>query len=145
MARLAELCERRDQTQQSIRAVLSVAQQDDGFLAAELKRLKGELRVLERSIRQLESASQPGAPLELGRVTDALQCIDPIWDVLYPEEQHRVLELLVERIKVLQDHVEVRLRCNGIEQIVAELRPAARAEMSAQRRPARTCCRSIPA
>ena len=72
----------------------------------------------------------PGAPLELGRVTDALQCIDPVWDVLYPEEQRRVLELLVERIKVLQDHVEVRLHCNGIEQIVAELRPAARAEVS---------------
>ena len=44
VARLAELCERRDQTQQSNAAVLSVAEQDDGFLAAELKRLKGELR-----------------------------------------------------------------------------------------------------
>lgn len=130
VARLAGLCERRDQTQQSIRAVLGVAQQDDGFLAAELKRLQGELRALERSIRQLESAAQPGAPLDLGRVTDVLQCIDPIWDVLYPEEQRRVLELLVERITVVQDRVDVRLRCNGIEQIVAELRPAAKGEMS---------------
>ena len=41
-----------------------------------------------------------------------------------------MLELLVERIKVLQDHVEVRLHCNGIEQIVAELRSAAKAEIS---------------
>jgi hypothetical protein len=67
--------------------------------------------------------------LDLGRVTD-VSCIDPMWDVLYPEQQRRVLELLVERIKVLQDHVEVRLRCNGIEQIVADRRLAESAEMS---------------
>jgi hypothetical protein len=123
VARLAELCTRRDQTQQSIRAALSVTQPNDRFMAGELKRLKGELAALERSIRQFESESTQGEPLELSRVTDALQRIDPVWDVLYPEEQRRVLELLVERIRVFQDHVEVRFRCNGIEQIVEELCP----------------------
>ncbi len=60
-------------------------------------------------------------PVELSRITDALQRIDPVWDLLYPEEQHRVLQLLIEQIRVFQDRIEVRFRCNGIEQIVEEL------------------------
>ena len=59
------------------------------------------------------------------RITDALQRIDPIWDVLHPEEQRRVLELLV-RDHRFQDHMEVRFRSNGIEQIVEELEPMGR-------------------
>jgi hypothetical protein len=43
--------------------------------------------------------------------------------VLHPEEQRRVLELLVEKITVSQGDVEVRFRANGIEQVVEELEP----------------------
>ena len=34
------------------------------------------------------------------QVTGVLQRIDPIWDVLHPEEQRRVLELLVDELDV---------------------------------------------
>ena len=59
----------------------------------ELKRLNGELNSLERSIAKLEFQPVAAEPIELGNVTDALQRIDPIWEVLHPEEQRRVLEL----------------------------------------------------
>ena len=141
-ARLVELGSRRDQTRQSIRTLLGVTQPDDDFLAAELKRLKGELRWLEQSIRQLESAATSVEPVELSRITDALQRIDPVWDLLYPEEQHRVLQLLIEQIRVFQDRIEVRFRSNGIEQIVEELPPADAAEPSTT---AHTRSKSSPA
>ena len=53
----------------------------------------------------------------------ALQRIDPIWEVLVPDEQRRVLELLVEEITVANGQVDVQFRFNGIEQMVNELTP----------------------
>ncbi len=42
---------------------------------------------------------------------------------LYPEEQSRVLELLVETVTVSKASVDIHFRANGIEQIVGELNP----------------------
>jgi len=92
-------------------------------MADELKWLNGELNSLERSIEQIEAQPADAEPVELGDVTDALQRIDPIWDVLHSNEQRRVLELLVEAITVSKNNVEVRFRANGIEQVVEELEP----------------------
>ena len=83
--------------------------------------LNGELNSLDRSIGQFESRPVATEPIELANVTDALQRIDPLWEVLHPEEQRRVLELLVETITVSKKDVEVRFRANGIEQVVEEL------------------------
>jgi hypothetical protein len=118
--RLAELRQRRDQIQDSIRVVLSLGNQN-GFMADELKRLNSELNSLEQSISQLEPVSTDTTPIELADVTDALQSVDPIWEILHPEEQRRVLELLVETIAVSNDKVDVCFRPNGIEQVVEEL------------------------
>ncbi len=54
-----------------------------------------------------------------GQSSDALQGIDSIWDVLYPEEQRRVLGPLIEQIKVFLYHVAVRLRSNGVSTTLA--------------------------
>jgi len=121
--RLEHLRRRREQTQKSIRAVLDLGQHDGGFMAEELKRLGSELKSLEQAIQQIESQAHNAEPMELSRVTEALGRIDPIWEVLHPEEQRRVLELLIETITVSKESVEIRFRSNGIEQIVEELEP----------------------
>jgi len=61
--------------------------------------------------------------MELNRVADALRAIDPVWDVLFAEEQRRVVQLLIEDISVSTSGVDIRFRTNGIEQIVEELQP----------------------
>ena len=119
---LAQLCQRREQLRESIRALLSLGNQNE-FMADELKRLNGELNALDRSIGQLERERASTDVVELGDVTDALQRIDPVWEVLHPDEQRRVLELLVEKITVSKERVEVRFRANGIEQVAGELGP----------------------
>ncbi len=119
---LAQLRQRRDQLRESIRALLSLGNQNE-FMADELKRLNGELNALDRSIGQLEREHASTDVVGLGDVTDALQHIDPIWEVLHPDEQRRVLELLVEKITVSKERVEVRFRAKGIEQVAGELGP----------------------
>jgi predicted nuclease with TOPRIM domain len=119
---LAQLCQRREQLRESIRSLLSLGNQNE-FMADELKRLNGELNALDRSIGQLERERASTDVVELAAVTDALQRIDPIWEVLHPDEQRRVLELLVEKVTVSKERVEVRFRANGIEQVAGELGP----------------------
>ena len=92
-------------------------------MANELKRLNTELKSLDKSIRDAEAQVARGAPVELDRVGEALRAIDPIWDVLFPEEQRRIAQLLVEEITVNTSGIDIRFRTNGIEQIVEELQP----------------------
>ncbi len=49
--------------------------------------------------------------------------LDAIWDQLFPAEQSRIVRLLVEKVIVSTNDLEVRLRANGIERLVRELRP----------------------
>ena len=124
LARLDELRKHHEQTQKSIRAVLNVGDQEEGFMADELKRLNSELKSLAKSIRDLEVQATQGQPVELNRIGDALRSIDPVWDALFPEEQQRIAQLLVEEITVSASGIDIRFRTNGIEQIVEELQPA---------------------
>jgi len=55
-------------------------------------------------------------------VTDALRKLDPIWDELYPLEQMRVIQLLVEQVEVSTDGMRVRIRSNGLHSLVSELK-----------------------
>jgi DNA invertase Pin-like site-specific DNA recombinase len=55
-------------------------------------------------------------------VVNALGSLDPIWDQLFPNEQARIVQLLVKRVDVYPDRAEVRIRAEGLASLVAELR-----------------------
>lgn len=123
VSRLEDLRGRRQQAEQSARSLLSLQDPESPFVKSELKRLNAEMKSLGSSIRSLESGATSTKTIELSEVTQALKRLDPVWDVLYPEEQSRVLELLVETVTVSKESVDVHFRANGIEQIVGELTP----------------------
>jgi hypothetical protein len=45
----------------------------------------------------------------------------PLWDELFPAEQARIVQLLVERVGVRMHGVEVRLRPNGLAGLMREV------------------------
>jgi len=59
-------------------------------------------------------------------VIEALSSLDPIWEELFPDEQSRILQLLVERVDIHPEGAEVRIRADGLRSLVAELRDGAR-------------------
>jgi hypothetical protein len=61
------------------------------------------------------------AGLDESEVRDALQRLDPVWAELFPAEQARVIQLLVERVDVGPDGVDIRLRTEGLTNLTAEL------------------------
>ena len=61
-------------------------------------------------------------PLSETEVTETLRSFDAVWDALFPAEQARIVELLVERVNVAPDGLEIRLRIRGLGSLVDELR-----------------------
>ncbi len=122
---LDDRCPQRKQTENAIRSLLILEGQGGEFVQTELGRLNGELNPLNNAIVEIENASpsSPATPIELNEVSIALQRLDPIWEMLIPEEQRRVMELFVERVIVAKDSVNVHFRADGIEQIVNDLSP----------------------
>lgn len=64
-------------------------------------------------------------------VTVAMPRLNAIWDQLFPAEQQHIVRLLVEKVVVSPNDIEVRLRANGIEELALELRPAVLEEVAA--------------
>ena len=45
-----------------------------------------------------------------------------VWSELFPAEQARIVQLLVERVDMREDALEVRIRAEGLASLVGELR-----------------------
>ncbi|MEO1610643.1 MAG: recombinase family protein, partial [Pseudomonadota bacterium] len=54
----------------------------------------------------------------------ALQQLDPLWDELFPAEQARIVALLVERVDIGTDGLNVRLRVDGMTDLAREMMAA---------------------
>ena len=55
-------------------------------------------------------------------VTVLLADFATVWSELFPVEQARMVQLLVERVDVQEDGLEVRIRAEGIASLIGELR-----------------------
>jgi site-specific DNA recombinase len=55
-------------------------------------------------------------------VVKAITDLAPLWDELFPAEQARIVRLLVERIDLSPEGMQVRLRADGLRTLVEELR-----------------------
>jgi site-specific DNA recombinase len=93
--------------------------------AAEIERavvdqLRGLLRSPEIIVRTWRAAKSMGDISEIN-VRAALERLDPLWDELFPAEQARIVQLLVERVDVSLDGADIRLRTEGLTNLVADL------------------------
>ena len=52
---------------------------------------------------------------------EALAALDPLWTELFPAEQARIIQLLVERVEIGTDGLKLRFRDKGLAQMVAEV------------------------
>jgi site-specific DNA recombinase len=84
-----------------------------------------QLRVLLRSpeiiVRTWRIARQSMEGLTEAAVRDALDRLDPLWDELFPAEQARIVQLLVDRVDISTEGADIRLRTQGLTSLVADL------------------------
>jgi site-specific DNA recombinase len=90
--------------------------------AAVTNQIRALLRSPEIVVRVWRAAQRDGEAVDEREVALALQRLDPLWDQLFPAEQARILQLLVARVVVRLDGLEISLRVEGIGSLVEELR-----------------------
>jgi hypothetical protein len=89
---------------------------------AVIDQLRGMLRAPEIIVRTWRAARQLIEKISEAEVREALECLDPLWDELFPAEQARIVQLLVERVDVSPDGADIQLRTEGLTNLVADLR-----------------------
>ena len=89
--------------------------------AAVVDQLRAVFRQPEIVVGTWRQARAQEKGLPEGDVRDALQRLDPLWDELFPAEQAHIVQLLVDRVDVSLDGIDIRLRVEGLEHLVGEL------------------------
>jgi site-specific DNA recombinase len=89
---------------------------------AVVDQLRGLLRAPEIIVRTWRAARQSMSNITETEVRQSLERLDPLWDELFPAEQARIVQLLVERIDICQDGADIRLRTEGLAKLVEDLR-----------------------
>jgi DNA invertase Pin-like site-specific DNA recombinase len=94
----------------------------DAIETAVVDQLRDLLRAPEIVVGTWRAARQSMGDLKENDVREALGRLDPLWNELFPAEQARIVQLLVERVDVSLDGVDIRLRTEGLANLVTDLR-----------------------
>jgi len=86
----------------------------------------GNLRALVRSpeliVRTWRSLKAKGEEISEREVREALGRFDDIWDQLFPAEQARLLHLMVEKVVLKPDGLDIYFRGDGLDTVIEDLR-----------------------
>ena len=89
--------------------------------AAVIDQLRGIFRQPEIVVGTWRAVRAEPDDITEDEAREALTELDPLWDELFPAEQARIVQLLVERVDVRMNGVEVRLRSNGLAGLVRDV------------------------
>jgi len=70
-----------------------------------------------RTNRQVSARQIP----RFAGIAHALRTLDPIWSELFPAEQRRIVQLLVEEVTLYPGSFDIRYRTDGLHTLMAEL------------------------
>ena len=91
----------------------------EGAVVDQLRQLLRSPEIIVATWRQARGTT---ADLPEGDVRDALRTFEPLWDELFPAEQARIVQLLVERVDVDTNGADIRLKVDGLTGLVSEMR-----------------------
>lgn len=89
--------------------------------AAVIDQICGLLRAPELVMSTWRAARPECQGLAENEVREALGALEPLWTELFPAEQARILQLLIERVDIGADGLNLMFRDKGLAQMVAEV------------------------
>ena len=96
--------------------------------AAVIDQVRRLLQSPEIIVATWREARKADLKLTERQVRDALERFDELWAELFPAEQARIVQLLVQRVAISEEGANVVLRIEGLTSLYADLAPAARSE-----------------
>jgi hypothetical protein len=91
------------------------------YFGREQSKIHRMIRAPEITARTIAVLRRDGAAVEEAAVAAALAGFERLWDALYPAEQARIVQLLVERITVSTNGIAVDLRKEGLGQVLRDM------------------------
>ena len=89
--------------------------------AAVIDQLRAVFRQPEIVVGTWKAAGEQDGEITEADAREALTRLDPLWDELFPAEQARIAALLVERIDIGTDGLNIRLRMDGLTGLAREM------------------------
>jgi DNA invertase Pin-like site-specific DNA recombinase len=89
--------------------------------AAVITQVRALVRQPEVIVGTWQAARTASPDLTEHAVKEALDQLDPLWDELFPVEQARIIHLLVDRVEIGASGATVRLRLEGLANLVRDL------------------------
>jgi len=112
--------------------LMSGALGESALVAGRLAELTPQVEEQERVVAQADQEMQTlSSRVDEQEVIGALASLDPVWEELFPAEQERIVQLLVRRVEVGADGLDLELRAEGLESLALELRGQEREEVLA--------------
>ncbi len=95
--------------------------------AAEIERIVMDqvrhlIRTPEVIVQTWRAARKLGREVSEAEIRSALTEFEELWDELFPAEQARIVELLVQRVEVQRDRLDITLKIEGLTSLHNELR-----------------------
>lgn len=95
--------------------------------AAVIDQVRTLVRTPEIIVRTWKETRRQDGSITQSEVRIALAEFDALWDELFPAEQARLIQLLIERVDVVPDGLTIRLRAEGLSSLAADLHQKAAA------------------
>jgi len=89
--------------------------------AAVIDQLRAVFRQPEIIVGTWKAAKPHDTDVTEADAREALMQFDPLWDELFPAEQARIVQLLIERVDIGLGGLDVRLRVDGLSSLVQEM------------------------
>jgi hypothetical protein len=86
-----------------------------------IEQLRAVLQAPEVVVATWKAARLEQDEVSEGEVREALTTLDPLWAQLFPAEQARVVQLLIDRVEVGTGGLKIRFRDKGLAEMVTEV------------------------
>lgn len=86
-----------------------------------LHQLQSIFAAPEMIVETWKQASRLDETITETEVRAALMDVFPVWNELFPKEQERLLHLMLEKVVLYPEYVDVRVRAEGLDSLVREL------------------------
>ena len=93
----------------------------DEIETAVIEQLRAVFRQPEIVAGTWKAAKMQDGSITEANAVEALTRLDPLWDELFPAEQARIVALLVERVDIDTEGMNVRLRMDGLASLAREM------------------------
>ena len=96
----------------------------ENLLLREIGSMLAKPEIFAGVMHQAAELDEHGKHLKLPMVQQAFDDLTNVWDVMFPVEQYKFINEVVEKITVHLDRVEIEYKTDGLEAVITETEKA---------------------